>query len=284
MRARFRHACAALLVWLAPALALAQDGKPAAATQPASWESLGVATCPEQVTPATFQDDRRLVDHAWQAFVTTGFAGIRIHVPFLQQVLDHAPQCFPAIERRGDAILIRRTDDNADYGPLTLMLLAHAASAGESLTVGTESNVYIRASLILGAYANEMRQFEEALSYLDRGLALQPRAFFLVNEKSMALSQLGRREEAHALLRGELDSSIVNLELDRARFERMDGVTLIDLGRLDEAEAALNESIRLQPNNPTARSELRYIAQLRAGQTPENSRMIAPDAPQPQTQ
>jgi hypothetical protein len=46
----------------------------------------------------------------------------------------------------------------------------------------------------------------------------------------------------------------------------------------------LNESIRLQPNNPVARQELEYIAQLRAGADRRNFTITAPNAPKPETQ
>lgn len=46
----------------------------------------------------------------------------------------------------------------------------------------------------------------------------------------------------------------------------------------------LNESIRLQPNNPIARQELGYIAELRAGAEARNVTIIAPNAPKPETQ
>ena len=42
------------------------------------------------------------------------------------------------------------------------------------------------------------------------------------------------------------------------------GVTLVELGRFDEAEAALRESLKIDPDSPVAKDELDYIRQVRA--------------------
>jgi len=49
----------------------------------------------------------------------------------------------------------------------------------------------------------------------------------------------------------------------RAKALRGAGVTLIDLGRLDEAQTILERSLTLEPDNNLARSELAYIDYLR---------------------
>ena len=46
--------------------------------------------------------------------------------------------------------------------------------------------------------------------------------------------------------------------------ERGRGVTLVELGRLDEAEAALRTALEIEPGHTGAESELRYIGELRA--------------------
>jgi tetratricopeptide (TPR) repeat protein len=270
---------AALAALASPALA--QDVKPEAA--PAADISLQAVTCPEGTSAPHEREDTDLVVNVQRAFQQASFPAIRAYLPRLREAMDHAPACYPEIERRGDEIIIR-SDDSGQSLTLNVALAALAASNGENIRIVQNDNIYMWTSFLLGSYANEMHQYDEAITWLDRGLALQPHAQYLVSEKSMALSELGRKEEAHALLRGELDSG-ANLALDRARFERMDGILLIDLQRLDEAEAALNESIRLLPNNPIARSELQYIAQLRAGQASRgNAQITAPHAPVPETQ
>ncbi|MDR2212490.1 MAG: tetratricopeptide repeat protein [Pseudomonadales bacterium] len=51
---------------------------------------------------------------------------------------------------------------------------------------------------------------------------------------------------------------------ERARALRGQGFALIELGRLDEAQAAFEQSLQNEPGNPTAEGELKYIEQLRA--------------------
>ncbi len=75
-----------------------------------------------------------------------------------------------------------------------------------------------------------------------------------------------RQAEAVAAIQETLDHPAILSNEGRARLLRNKGVALIDLNRLDEAQTALNESIRLLPDNPQARNELQYIARLRAGQ------------------
>ena len=58
-----------------------------------------------------------------------------------------------------------------------------------------------------------------------------------------------------------------------ARALRGQGVQLVDLERLDEAEAALQESLGLEPDSEIARNELDYIAQLQ-GQRDEQKKKI----------
>jgi Flp pilus assembly protein TadD len=43
------------------------------------------------------------------------------------------------------------------------------------------------------------------------------------------------------------------------------GFVLTELGRLDEAEAAYRESLKIEPDSERAKNELQYIARLKAG-------------------
>ena len=47
---------------------------------------------------------------------------------------------------------------------------------------------------------------------------------------------------------------------------RGQGLNLIDLGRLEEAEAAFQRSLEVEPNHPNALHELGYLASLRQQQ------------------
>ncbi|MEQ1709137.1 MAG: hypothetical protein ABL864_12490 [Terricaulis sp.] len=242
-----------------------------------------IVVCPEGAIAPHEAEDEQLLLAVSNAFSAAGFGGIRVYLPRLREAMERAPACYPEIERRGQAILIR-TDDFQQYLAQSLVVAGVVASSGQPVSVAQGPNVYMNVSLVLGSYANELRQHEEALSWLNRGLALQPHAQLLIAEKATAMAHLGQRAEAYDLLRAEIDSPDAASDIDRSRFLRMSGVFLIDLNRLDEAETALNESIRLNPNNPGARNELLYIAHLRGGQARTDAQMVAPNAPRPPTQ
>ncbi|HWA01427.1 MAG TPA: hypothetical protein VG841_14040 [Caulobacterales bacterium] len=224
--------------------------------------TVDIRTCPERLDPAREAEDGGEVDAALSAWNRGGYGALAPHLPALQRVLEHAPACYPEFEQRGDLILAREEDRDAS---MTLFLLLSPAMKDRSVSLQSEANIYGRASLMLGSYANEMHHFEEGIQWLDRGLALQPANQYLTLEKATALGQLRRYDEQVALLQAEIDNPAVAMTLDRARYQRNLGIALIDANRLDDAETALNESIRLQPDNPRARAELQYIAELRAG-------------------
>ena len=52
---------------------------------------------------------------------------------------------------------------------------------------------------------------------------------------------------------------------DVARGLRGKAFALIEQGRVDKAEEALNSSLKLEPNSDVAKNELRYLAQLKGG-------------------
>lgn len=65
----------------------------------------------------------------------------------------------------------------------------------------------------------------------------------------------------------------------RAHLQRGRGFALTELGRLDEAEAAYNEALKIDPNDDRAKHELEYIAHLKAGGSPTEGG-LAPVQPQ----
>jgi tetratricopeptide (TPR) repeat protein len=248
----------------APAETSAQAGAstpPSADTAPTAPVGFAATICAEPVAASKEAADQQIVESAMNDANTGGYSALARHLEALRGVLAHAPACYPEVERQGDKIIVRSDVDSS----AVLALLVASAAQHENVSVVRGVNPYAYASLLLGAYSNEMRQFDEGVAWLDRGLALQPHEQHLVLEKATALGQLRRFDEQVALLQGELDDPFASLSLDKARYERNLGIALIDANRLDDAEAALRESIRLQPNNPNAEHELEYIARLRAG-------------------
>lgn len=122
---------------------------------------------------------------------------------------------------------------------------------------------YSRAWYQLAVVARKQGQFEQALFCLDCGVRLEPDHPELWNEKGYVLCRLKRHQEAFdcyvraASVRDWAPAS------QMARALRGQGVLLIDLERLEEAEETLRRSLKLEPDSKTAHNELAYIDDLR---------------------
>jgi tetratricopeptide (TPR) repeat protein len=122
---------------------------------------------------------------------------------------------------------------------------------------------YSRAWYQLAVVASKEGRFENALCCIDCGVELEPGHPELWNEKGYLLGRLERHQEAFdcyvraASVRDWAPPSQV------ARALRGQGVQLVDLERLDEAEDALRRSLELEPGSETALNELGYIEELR---------------------
>lgn len=122
---------------------------------------------------------------------------------------------------------------------------------------------YSRAWYQLAVMASEEGRYEHALFCLDCGIELEPDHPELWNEKGYVLGKLKRHQEAFdCYLRA---SSVRDWAppLQIARALRGQGVQLIDLDRLDEAEDAFRRSLELEPDSEVAKNELGYIENLR---------------------
>ncbi len=90
----------------------------------------------------------------------------------------------------------------------------------------------------------ERADYEEALKWYDRGLALDRKGFFLHYGKAKALRELGRLEEAVK----SFDRAI-ELEPD-ASFPYSDKIEVLkELGRLEEAVETCDEALALMPDD-----------------------------------
>lgn len=109
---------------------------------------------------------------------------------------------------------------------------------------------YSRAWYLLAVVSSKQQRFEHALFCVNCGIDLEPDHPELWNEKGFLLGRLERFEEAlesylHAAgVRAWAPASQI------ARALRGQGVVLIDLQRLDEAEAALHQSLAHEPDSP----------------------------------
>lgn len=220
-----------------------------------------------------------LVLQATSDFQRRGYAGLRPHLPGLRQALEKAPASYPLIERQGDVVVIR-VDEMEDYLVLSVAAASEAASGreGRAVNVFQRSNIYGFIALLLGSEAVEGGRFDEAIHWLDMGLKLQPTNRWLIGEKAAALQGARRWGDALDLVDAALASGDLLIVTRPAMLLRKRGFSLIELGRLDEAEAAYVESLRSEPDNASALAELDYIRQLRGGAKPTEPIFEAPGA------
>jgi tetratricopeptide (TPR) repeat protein len=103
--------------------------------------------------------------------------------------------------------------------------------------------------------------FQNAIQCIESGLALEPDHPLLWISKGFALNRLGRYEDALEVYRtAEVIRSWAPPTV-AARALRGQGSSLIDLNRFNEARAAFERSLELDPGSEVARRELEYIAQ-----------------------
>ncbi len=125
---------------------------------------------------------------------------------------------------------------------------------------------YSHAWHILAVLASKQKRFDQALFRLDCGLQLEPDHPEHWSEKGFVLGQLGRHKEAlecyvrAATVRAWAPAQQI------ARALRGQGVQLVDLQRLDEAEGVLQRSLEFEPDSEVASGELEYGRQLRERQ------------------
>ena len=207
---------------------------------------------------------------------TGGLLAVAAHVADLEHALADARQ--PAASPgAGTAYVL------ADGPTETLVALAAAAAdrhAPAGQKVVALNNPYPAISLYLGSYYNEVGKPEDAMRVLDAGLALENSTLglhqpLLISERGAALASMKRWPDA--LANYDKGLAVAGLEdRARARLYRGRGFALTELRRLDEAEQAYRESLKLDPGNAIAQQELEYIAHLRAGGATEPAGITVP--------
>jgi tetratricopeptide (TPR) repeat protein len=140
-------------------------------------------------------------------------------------------------------------------------------------------NAYPRAHYYMGFLCVKRKQFERAVQFLDKGMILEPTNPKFKFEKAQALLHSGRKAESLALYDevNEIGPYVTAHDLAMARRGR--GFVLIELGRLDEAEAAFKASLEIDPGNKVALHELAYIDHLRRDGAPKPPEMVATTSP-----
>jgi tetratricopeptide (TPR) repeat protein len=200
----------------------------------------------------------------------------------LQDIIAHAPATLPTVDRCGDHLVIHG-ETWEDY----MAGVGEAAPKDQSgnYTASWEPWPYPRAFLYVGSSFNEREQWDKAWEVLERGLRLAPMDPHLASEAAVPLERLHRPADALAVCERPLGEHAALQPKNRARLQRCRGYALVELHRLDEAEAAYKLSLTSDPGNKIALSELDEIALIRKGQqghpvTLYNSGTQAPSKPQ----
>lgn len=112
----------------------------------------------------------------------------------------------------------------------------------------------------------------EARKWLERAVAMAPNNAHYGNELAESYKTERNWEKAYALFEKAAGDARTfspdnrkSAELGRAL--RGMGFVRIETGQLDEAQKYFEDSLKIDPNNPNARSELQYIAEQRALRT-----------------
>ena len=154
-------------------------------------------------------------------------------------------------------------------GPVESLMAMGAAIKSQQNAVA-QPNPYPDIALYLALYYNEVHRYDDALKTIAAGVALAhtpnlglhlPKLF---TERATAYAGLKRFDEALASCEAGLTLAAADVH-DKARMQRCRGFDLTELGRLDDAESAYKESLKLEPSNPLATRELAYVEHLKAG-------------------
>lgn len=210
--------------------------------------------------------DADKVDKAIQAMQSGDDATTEI---LLLEVIHRAPRTYVHQFEDGVHLKIKFWDPGEFIHYVTWM-----KDNGALRSVVWIGSAYPRAFFHLGFLKVKARRYAEAIGFLDQGSALEPTNPRFAFEKAISLMELRRRDEALALF------ETINLvgphvsPLHLARAWRGRGSVLLEMGHLDRAEGAFQESLKFEPKNKIALNELLYISHLRRGMIREPSEVI----------
>jgi tetratricopeptide (TPR) repeat protein len=175
--------------------------------------------------------------------------------------------------RFGRAVLVAAT---VVLGALTWQRSAafHDAATLWADTIAKNPGATI-AYLNLGYQRHQEGRHEEAIALFDRGLAFEPDAADLLNDRALALGALGRTDEAIAAYEHARRADPTHVE-SRTNL----GNLLASTGRLADAEIAFREALALRPRFAEAHNNLANVLALRgdtAHALEEYARAIALD-------
>ena len=176
----------------------------------------------------------------------------------LMDVVSRTPADYRPQREEGDSLVVElwSVTDFLEY--VTWM-----REAGRERNILWAANAYPRAFYYLGYLAIETGDLLGAITLLDRGLQLEPASAQLANEKAQAFLRLGAHRLAGPLYDQVLASPGFLSSHDRAVALRGKAFTLVEEFDFDDAEAALRQSLDLEPDSTVAMGELEAVQRLR---------------------
>jgi tetratricopeptide (TPR) repeat protein len=163
--------------------------------------------------------------------------------------------------------------DNTDYvcasGPTdTLIALVGATTSPRKATTVAIDTAVCDALFLKGFTLIDLGRGAEAEPFLRRATELAPDNAHYLNEYAEWYKSARDWDKSYALFARAAELGPQQAEDVRAkrtaRALRGMGFNLIEMGKLDEAEAKMKESLVVEPGNEGAKNELAYIKQERA--------------------
>lgn len=209
--------------------------------------------------------DARRVDEAVQAICAKDYSSAE---QLLLAVCANTPPDYVNMWQGEDGGIVVKFWDE----PAFLHYVSWPPPSGCGHDVRWMPNAYPRAHYFLGFVYVAVSRPADALGVLERGRELEPSNPHFNFEIAQALLRSGQAENAMAFYDAvsEVGPHVSAAKLAVAKRGR--GTALIDLKRLDEAQAAFRESLEHEPESALALNELIYIEQLKMGHqaTPGN--------------
>ncbi|HUQ95246.1 MAG TPA: tetratricopeptide repeat protein [Bryobacteraceae bacterium] len=173
---------------------------------------------------------------------------------FLEQTVAQIPRQWTSIakEKGRDVIHAWTSDEFVAFRDFR-------ERAGDFDPIAWLGGSYSHGYYLLAWMANERHDHRAALELLEVALRFEPDHPDVLCLKAFFLRQMDCVEDAVATYRQALTMRPWATKTQQARAWRGLGGCLIDLERMDEAEAALQQSLSFAPDSPMACSELDFI-------------------------
>ena len=191
----------------------------------------------------------------------------------LTEVIQNAPTAY-VYEYDDDGTLSIKFWDQQEF----IHYVTWTRQQGTERSIEWLPSAYPRAFYWLGFLKVKTQTYDQAVAFLDRGHNMEPTNPKFNLEKAQALFGLGHFTEALELY-DEIKTVGPHISgRDVAAALRGRGFILAEMGKLDEAERALEESLKLEISS-VAVNELRYVKRRRFGAPKADTAQVVTSAP-----